>query len=337
MWRVLMEDNIITLDFNKDKEGEICLTELENLAATSNWYAEFSYALLVSVENVCRRYREEAGLSGVDFHLMYPESLPEQIGGGGILNPTITLEGEDDSYNYMMVIIIELDEADDTDGDIPVKSSAFARVIRIPLDAKEESPNLEVYDPEREEWFPTDYEEEAGIPKALREIVTMSPEDRWKLDILRDYMDEYGEPSKEEFEKILRDNRTIISLNDSFGDFTELWFRDKENLCIEMYAHDGGRVIYENGFFILQAVIDGEVIQSVFRTKNMLEMREVVMRFFNRACREDVVAIVPLSKEAFMIVKDNGDGAPYIFSNERKSLTKKERKLSEKYVREFFS
>lgn len=334
-----MENNIITLDFNENRKGEVFFGPVDRFCNLAKLYYEAVNMFAEAAKRAVIECREVAGLSGVDFFVEEEQGVPFGFENPNDPNPHIVLNGADGVYRYRIAISFSIEKKEESRSNMMIKYTAYPIVLRTKIkneNGKEEE--IESFNPYEGGWIPYTETKDNGIPKEMMDYFSAeNPEDYWKIRPLAAYIASgYKIHSKEKFEKILSKNKPIIDLYLRLEDFAEPWFKNENTMCILICPHDGAMVEFENGFFVLNAFAEGKAFRSVFSTKNMQEMASVIGHIFDRAYKSDIIAVVPLSKDAYMTIANNGNVLSYTHRDDDGQLTKKEYKLAEQYLKEYF-
>lgn len=322
-----MQDNIITL--NPRSEAKIDISALESFTDLTEWYAIVGNVLQELIMDVGRETLEEIGLTNVDFTLSDISQLQEAFACSEKCSPVMHLIGRDGNYMYVLTITAEFDEdaaEDEDDIDIPCTASSY--LIRYG-----NAGDVCTFDNDTKKWVKLNSDESHTVTeKQMSMIMEGDARNELKTDILLLHAAEFGGMSDEDFDKLMKNNSRILALAESIRDFTEVEFADRDGtrLAVEMYNHDGARVIFKGGYYVLQAFYEGRVLQDVYRTKELEKMELIVSRIFNRACKDNVIAIVPLSDSAYSIFKEEGIVSTYFLYPRNDELTQAESDLVKK-------
>lgn len=356
-------DNIEVIDvdtnINADtrKKGFIDLRFFDKLSKDLTHSAEICTETCEIVREAVYDAVEKAHLNGIDFSLCDMSHFTEGLLQNDNRIRGILMEGEDDKYIYMLVINTDYDDEDDDlwlndmydndeddDSDVvliddedeelpPIEMppATFANAFRV---SKSDLTNCNLFNFDKDEWEDFNYNEFLGmtdhqINMFLDDEVEESPES----ELLMLYRDAFGDVSDEEFDKIVNLNKEMLALYEKVFNLADIDILEDKTICLFPYDNiDGTSIIFDNGKYELNAVLNEDIIATSFATPNIDKIQEAFLGIAEKKPFKDTVLIFPLSATAFVFVGKNGT-ADCFFTKDRTPLerTKKENKILRKY------
>lgn len=100
----------------------------------------------------------------------------------------------------------------------------------------------------------------------LDDEVEESPES----ELLMLYRDAFGDVSDEEFDKIVNLNKEMLALYEKVFNLANIDILEDKTICLFPYDNiDGTSIIFENGKYELNAVLNEDIIATSFATPNI--------------------------------------------------------------------
>lgn len=354
-------DNIEVIDIDTNvnadaRKGFIDLRFFDKLSKDLTRSAEICTETCDIVKEAVYDAVEKAHLENIDFSLCDMSHFTEGLLQNDNRIRGILMEGEDDNYIYMLVIntdygdeeddlwlndIYDDDEEesdvvliDDEDEELPpieMPPATFANAFRV---SKADLTNCNLFNYDKDEWEDFNYNDFLGmtdhqINMFLDDDVAESPES----ELLMLYRDAFGDVSDEEFDKIIDLNREMLALYEKVFHLADIDILEDKTICLFPYDNiDGTSIIFKNGKYELNAVLNDDIIETSFTTTNMNKMAEAFLGIAEKKPFKDTVLIFPLSATAFIFVGKDGT-ADCFFTKDRTPLerTKKENKILRKY------
>lgn len=320
-----MENNIITLNMRKKKRGTIDVSLLEAFVQEGEWCVSFLRSLLELVNEAAEKAISEAGLEDLDFKLVNIDRVIDAIINLEQLIPSVELMADDGEYVYVVSISASYDEEDS------VSVMLYTSVSRY----DEEKIEYE-YDTISGEWEKVNNEKKYNITDKQMELICKGdPDDALIINLILDHAHEFGLMSDDKLKGLLDRNQEILKLAADTEAFMDVRFMegDDTRLTAETCCKDGGRVVFRDGYYILQAYLRGIVIKEVYQTKSLEKMEKLLFSVFDCACRDNVIAVIPLSSSAFAVIRDNGQEDTFTAEGRDTRLSREEVRVLNKCER----
>lgn len=135
------------------------------------------------------------------------------------------------------------------------------------------------------------------------------------------------------FEELCEKNEEILNLYKKTDLFVSLNF-DQEGqeaflAPLKSDAADGLSVTFHNGFYELNAVAHEQVIETILRTESEDEICSILTDMLDRKFYPDSAAIVPLSANSLIDVRENGS---YEYIGDKATMPAEEEQFFQKYL-----